>query len=661
MTGRLSIAALALLFACLLKAQPADTTARATVQTPDSGAVADTTFRMRSPVLTGTLNMFLEPSRYIDRSELPWIAHRFLGDILGSFPGVYLADQQSEGQYSRLSVRGSDWRSIAVMRDGRLLNDPASGIYNLYGFSTEYADRIELVPGPRAFVYGLNSTGATVNLVTRNYNSNRPLSNLAYSESGYNYSRTDGLFSQNISHTVNITAGFQAQSTDGRFPNALHEQWNSRVKLRYNPFSELQVILSHYFTGTNTGLNGGVNILASGGVRAFDPLQAVMVNTDAYEKVTRHDLDLSLIGTFLADTASTSTLTLYYSHQLREYRDEENRFFPNGVSIHSDHTSSWAGVSLKQTLMSGMQRFQAGASGELRQVEGSPNIGRRRNTTGSIWGIEELLLGEETRVAGFGRLERYLHGTYGGVGADARVALLSWLSASGGLSHSRRLPTYQELYWTGDSVTRKPDIHAERHLVAEAGIDLRCDSTLSLHAAWFHRTIEDPIVIVPTDGSGIFPSLEFANAGRIRTEGIEAAFRLRFWVLTVDGTGTYVTRKDQDGTRLGTAPRVSGQGGLYYWNTVLDGHLTIKAGVRGRYQSGSAGEVFNPEVGAYVPNTIYEPGQGSAVDFLLFARIGDAHIHFLWTNLTSARYFITPFYPVRDREIRFGLTWQFLD
>jgi outer membrane receptor protein involved in Fe transport len=329
--------------------------------------------------------------------------------------------------------------------------------------------------------------------------------------------------------------------------------------------------------------------------------------------------------------------------------------------LQSDHTSSWAGLTLKQMFVTGLQRFQAGASGELRQVEGSPNIGRRRNSTGSVWGIEELMLGEGTQVAGFGRLEQYLHGTYGGIGADARIALLPWLTASGGISHSRRLPTYQELYWTGDSVTRSNDIRAERHLVAEAGFDIRPDSLTSISVAWFHRTVDDPIMILATGGSGVLPALEFTNAGKVRTMGFESTFRIRIWLLTLEGVGTWVIQKDENGARLGTLPRLSGQSGLYYWNEILNGNLTIKAGFRGRYQSAAAGERFIPELAAYVPNTLYEPGRGSAVDFLLFARIGNAHIHFLWTNLTGARYFTTPFYPARDREIRFGLTWQFLD
>lgn len=637
---------------------PADSAAASVGETP---APPDSAYRMSTPTLVGTLDRWLGRSAIIARREIPWLHQRYLGDILENFPGVFIADQQSEGQYSRAAVRGADWRSIAILADGRLMNDPATGITNLYALPTEYADRIEVISGPRAFVYGLNSTGGAVNFVTKNYNSNRPFSSLAYSEGGYNASRTDGLFSQNISRRVNVTAGFQAQSTDGRFINAGHEQWNARVKLRYNPFRDLNIILSHGYIHTQTGLHGGVDLLRSGTAGAFDPLLAVMVNTDAYEKQSRHDIDLSLVGTILDDSASTSTLTFFFSHQLREYRDEENRFPSNGTLIQSDHTSSWMGVSVKQVLTAGGQRLQTGGTVELRQIEGSPNMGRRRNVLGSVWAVAEFLPTDDLVIGGFGRLDRFLHSSRAGLGADIRLSLAAGFTVFGGGSFSHRLPTYQELFWSGASVTRVDPVVPERHRVGEAGIEFRQDSSSTVRIALFHRTVEEPIRIVPQGGASVFPGFAFINGQAITTNGVDAGISWRVWVLALEGRATYLLQKNRDGSRIRDLPRFSGSSGIYFRNTILSGNLDLKVGFLGRYLGASAGELFHPEALAYVPNTVYDAGQGSSLDFQLFAGIGNAYIHFLWSNLTNAKYFTTPFYPVRDREIRFGVTWQFLD
>jgi len=646
-----------------------DTTYSSRPDTTLHKASADTTFaadttRMSTPALVGTYDRSLDSTKFLTKEDLNFQDYRYLGGVLETMPGVFIRDQQSEGQYSQVNLRGVDWRGVAITANGRLLNDPASGIYNLYHFTTEYADRIELVSGPRAFLYGVNSTGGAVNLVTKNYNSNRPFSKINYTETAYNYAYSDGTFSQNISRKVNFTFGFQHQSTDGKFLASIHDAWNMRVKLRYNPSKKFNIILSEYLTHTQTDLNGGVDPVKTGiPTFAFDRIRAVMRNYDAYEKINRHDVDLSLVGTILGDTTNVTMLSLYYSTNLREYRDGPQRanYPSNDIIITSDHRSSWMGALFTQDYHTELQRFNLGANVELRQIEGSPNMGRRRNVIGSIWAKEEILVGPLVTVGVFGRYDRYLKQTGTGFGADAAFTLSNALTLFGGFSTSRRFPTYQELFWTDSTVHRIEPIIPERHHTIELGGKLRVGALLDLHLAYFHRTVEHPILVKPFGSNFIFPGVEFANGDKLITNGIEAKMRARVWVLVVEGTGMFIIQKDQDGTSLTRYPRYTANGGVYFWQRLLNDNLELKVGFRGRYVSGSHGEQFNPEVLAYVQNTGTPIGYGSSVDGFLIAAIGNAYVHFMWENLTNARYYITPYYPVLDRAIKFGIAWQFLD
>ena len=87
----------------------------------------------------------------------------------------------------------------------------------------------------------------------------------------------------------------------------------------------------------------------------------------------------------------------------------------------------------------------------------------------------------------------------------------------------------------------------------------------------------------------------------------------------------------------------------------------MKSGFRGRYTSSQIGELFNPEILAYRDNSGKRIGRGGTLDFFLIAHIGDAYIHFMWENITNAQFFTTPYYPVLDRAIRFGVSWEFLN
>ncbi|MEO8166940.1 MAG: putative porin [bacterium] len=626
----------------------------------DSTVTIDTT-RMSTPSLLGTYDRTLDSTRFFSRDDLNFLDYRYLGGILETVPGIFIRDQFSAGSYNQLNIRGADWRSIAITSNGRLLNDPASGIFNLYHFSTEYADRIEYITGPRAFLYGVNSAGGAINLVTKNYNSNRPYSKLNYTESAYTFQYSDGTFSQNISRKVNVTLGFQHYGTDGRFVNSADDAWNVRAKVRYNLSKDFNLIFSEYWTGSKTQLNGGIAVnQLQVPVFAFDRILARPVNTEAFEKVSRHDLDLSLVGTLFGDTTNVSLLSFYYTTNLREYRDEEISSVSNGVQIYSDHRSAWMGGLFRQDFITEWQRFSLGANIERRQIEGSPNIGWRRNTISNIWAKEEFVLTNLFTVAGFGRYDNYLGESNLGAGVDASFSPLEWLSLYGGISTSKRFPTYEELFWTDSTVSRTGAISSERHHTAELGVRVNL-SGFDVHASFFHRTVENPILIQPGGSGYVFPGIDFINGGKLITDGIEAKLALQIWVFSIEGTGTFITQQDQSGTNPLVYPKFFANGGVYYRKKLIGGNLDLKVGLRARYVAASNGERFNPEVLAYVANPGTPIGFGSSLDGFVIAGLGNAYIHLIWENFTSSRYYITPYYPVLDRAVKFGVSWQFLD
>jgi len=625
---------------------------------PDTTAPADTLGRMSTPSLVGTLDRDMDSLDVRTSADIHWIDYRYLGGILETFPGVSLRDQVSEGQYTQPALEGVDWRGIAFSANGRPLTDPAAGVFNLYNFTPEYADRIELVSGPRAFLYGLNSTGGAVNLVTKNYNSNKPFTKFNYAEGAYGYSSVDGTFSQNISRRTNITVGFQHQVTDGRFSGEAHDAWNSREKIRFNLTHDLNIILSHYLTSGETGLNGGVR---PSGPLAFDVVQATPLDT-AYQKYTSHDVDVSLVGTLLGDTAEVSNLTFYYSHAKREFRGNEDPYYIVPPRVSLDNVSSWMGVQVTQNISRGAERFEGGASVELRRIEASPVLGARRDVTGALWGKEEIDITGAGTAAVYGRLDRYLGKTYGALGGDLTLRIGGGLSLSGGLSSSFRVPTYTELYWRDSTLSRPGPIAAEHHTLLEAGLSWESSAHGSARASFFHRTVTDPILLTAyrSLSDSTVPGVAVANGPVLMSSGISLGFDLRFGWLLLEGTGEFLLQRS-GGVTLSAFPKISGRGGVYYRRRVVGDKLDLKIGVQGRFTGPYAGVRFNPEIIAAVANTGTPLGTSASGDFLVIAHIGDAYIHFVWENVASIRYYGTPFYPGTDRAIRFGISWEFLN
>ena len=639
-----------------------DTTGRRGADT--SAAAPDSLGRMSTPSLVGTLDRFADSSTVRTSDDLHWIDYRYLGGILETFPGVFLRDQESEGQYSQATFEGVDWRAVSVTANGRRLNDPATGVFNLYHFTPEYADRIEVVTGPRAFLYGFNSTGGAVNLVTKNYNSNKPFTKFNYSEGAYGFSNVDGTFSQNISRKVNVTLGFQHQTTDGRFVGEADDAWNTREKIRYNISREINLIFSHYMTSARTEMNGGVNLPAStvlGGATPFDNAAAKMNQDSTYEKLTEHDFDVSLVGTFLGDTADVTDLTFYYSHAKREFREREDPYHLSPPGVASNQLTTWTGARLTQDFATAFQHFNAGGNIELRRIDASPNLSSRQNVVGAVWAKEELDPDGPVAVALFGRLDTYIGKEYSGVGADAKIRLGPWVSLFGGVSMSYRVPNYQELYWSDSTVVRTGSLVAEHHYVAEAGVTAFTGHGGSIRIGLFHRSVNDPITFGPYYGtSSPFPGDSIANGPSLHTTGASVHVDIRVHAFSLEGNLEYVIQKS-GGATLEAFPKFSGSGGLYYRNRLVNDRLELKTGFRGRFTTPYEGVVFNPEIVAYMANRGTPLGTSASVDFFLIGHIGDAYIHFMWENIAGIRYYGTPYYPGGERAIRFGISWEFMN
>jgi outer membrane cobalamin receptor len=617
------------------------------------------------PSSWGSVDTQLPSAWTLTRTAISWQPGRWFGDAFRSLPGFTALDPESEGQYSQLFARGVDARSVGFLVNGRPVQDPLSGITNAYHLQWMDLDRAEIVTGPRSFLYGLNSQGAAVNLVSKDFNAIKPYTRIVYSEGPENFSFSDGAFVQNISKQLNVNAGFQHLSTDGAYPNTPHDQWNIRGRVRYHLSRRFALLLSEQYLSTQTGLNGGIDPVSSGTTLAFRPLQAVVVNTDAYEKLTRHDLDITLAGRWEDSTASLRA-TLYSSHLLREYRDEENRTSPNGIDLRSDHRVTWSGFTARQEFMVSRFSLLTGGMAEVIRVNESPNLGQRHETHYALWAKAEAEILPAVRAAAFGRMER-LYGTSGaGAGGDLQWSITSGLMLFGGVSRSDRLPNLFEGFWVDSTVTRsRPSgFAAEHHTHAEMGVEIRPSPAFLFRTALFHRIIENPIDILDDVAGAGFPGiviLQGGPGGSRRITGAEATLSLQFWHILLEGTGTYlasVKGGDSPGERL---PKVQARGGVYFRGAFFDESLDLKTGVRGTVTSSFLGDRFNGATLTWGASSGTMIAAWSQADVVLTARIGDARIDFLWENLTNVQAFTARYYALPERGIWFRIGWEFLN
>lgn len=118
--------------------------------------------------------MYSESSRImsiISREEIKLVPAQTVQDILQYLAGVDVRQRGAEGVQADLSLRGGSFEQVLVLLNGIKINDPQTGHHNLnIPIDIESIERIEILEGPAARVYGQNAFSGAINIITNSEN-----------------------------------------------------------------------------------------------------------------------------------------------------------------------------------------------------------------------------------------------------------------------------------------------------------------------------------------------------------------------------------------------------------------------------------------------------------------------------------------------------------
>ncbi|MFC7460103.1 TonB-dependent receptor domain-containing protein [Hydrogenophaga defluvii] len=103
----------------------------------------------------------------VDREAIERSGAVGLADVLARLPGVELARTGGQASVTGVFVRGADPRFTAVFIDGVRVDSQSTGGVTWNAVPLAQIDRIELVRGPAAAVYGSDAVGGVLQLFTR--------------------------------------------------------------------------------------------------------------------------------------------------------------------------------------------------------------------------------------------------------------------------------------------------------------------------------------------------------------------------------------------------------------------------------------------------------------------------------------------------------------
>ncbi len=183
-------------------------------------------------------------------------------EALRMVPGVKV-DNQADGERVHLSIRGQGIlsehgiRGVKVLLDGLPLNDPTGFAPDLYDVDWTNVDRIEVLRGPGASLYGGGSAAGVINIVTAPGGADEPAtvsvrggSNAFWKATGHSSGRLGGLgFRVSASRTMGdgyrVHTAFAATNLYGK------GDWDVTDRLHLTPI----VAYTNFFNDNAEGLN----------------------------------------------------------------------------------------------------------------------------------------------------------------------------------------------------------------------------------------------------------------------------------------------------------------------------------------------------------------------------------------------------------------------
>ncbi len=168
-------------------------------------------------------------------------------------PGVKI-DNQANGMRIHLSMRGQGIltergiRGIKILLDGIPVNDPTGFAPDFFDVDFNNTERIEVLRGPAASLYGGSASGGIINIITKNSPDVPLFGEANFIAGSNNFWKTAGRFGGNVDK-VNYNFSFSRTMGDGY---RVHTHfWGNNVygKLTYSPNTSIQ--LTPIFGWTN--------------------------------------------------------------------------------------------------------------------------------------------------------------------------------------------------------------------------------------------------------------------------------------------------------------------------------------------------------------------------------------------------------------------------
>lgn len=455
-----------------------------------------------------TANRFEQPKSstiastdVVTKEQIEQLQLKTLTDVLKWLPGVQVSNNGGQGQSSSVFIRGHASNHVIVLVNGVRFGSSTTGSANFTSIPLTGVERVELVRGARAAVYGADAIGGVINIITDagnitessgkvsagfgtdkyaqgNAAASGQIGDNAWFKVGVNTESAEGFDATSEDYSPNQPDkdGFRRQDLSLEIGSQLNEQWRLRAIGFYHTSR------SEYdgYTDFNTG--------------SLSPIEqdTTLYNISAQLEYAQDNLSSSL--TLANNRDETESL----HGEFPGSTIATDRFVANWLSIYNinSNVDVLGGIEYLRDSVADSSLYNTG-TGQFQNYDGE----KRTNYSGYISSIAQF--DALSLEASLRHDDNDVYGNFTTWQAGAGYKLNNHLRLLASAGTGFKAPTYNDLYWPDYG---NPELLPEESLSYEAGFEAMFD-IVDFRVVGYHTEIDN---LISYQGRGT--ELESSNA-----------------------------------------------------------------------------------------------------------------------------------------------------